>query len=91
MEERYLRPLIRQGKLYVLSTQVADELNIAFLCDQVMEIAPEQLVGSASAPRDMPTEGDLAWYFKLFSLRGMKGRTERMCFFAYLQKAAEEW
>jgi len=91
MEERYLRPLIRDGGLYVLSTQVADEINISFLCEQVMGIAPEELVGAASAPPDVPTENDLAWFFKLFSLRGMKGRTERMCFFAYLQKAGEEW
>lgn len=91
MEERYLRPLIRKGGLYVLSTQVADEMNIAFLCEQVMEVASEDLVGPSSAPPDMPTERDLAWFFKLFSLRGMKGKTERMCFFAYLQKAGEEW
>ena len=34
-----------------------------------------------------PTERDLAWFFKLFSLRGMVEESERMCFFAFLQKS----
>ena len=48
-----------------------------------------QVVGSASAPPDVPTERDFAWFFKLFSLRGMVAGTERMCFFAYLQKTED--
>jgi hypothetical protein len=91
MADRYLRDHIRQHNLFVLSTQAADELNIAYLADPIMGVTPADIVGSASAPPDDPTEQDLAWFFKLFSLRGMKDGTEQMCFFAYLQKSDEEW
>lgn len=87
MEDRYLRGLIRQHNLCVLSTQAADELDILYLCEQVMSIDPADLVGRASAPPEEPTEQDRAWFFKLFSLRGMDNGVERMCFFTYLQKA----
>jgi hypothetical protein len=50
--------------------------------------APE-IVGEASAPPDEPTEQDRAWFFKLFSLRGVVDGVEKMCFFTYLQKADE--
>ena len=51
----------------------------------------------ASAPPDSPTdfdklsagERDRAWFFKLFSLRGMVEGEERMCFFTYLQKSED--
>ena len=36
MAQRYLRPQIKQHKLFVLSTQTADELDILFLSDYVM-------------------------------------------------------
>lgn len=92
MADRYLREYIRKHSLYVLSTRAADELNIAFLADYVMEVPAEEIVGRASAPPDEPTEKDLAWFFKLFSLRGMKDGVEQMCFFAYLQKSDDmEW
>ena len=87
MADRYLRDAIRQHKIFVLSTQTADEMNIAFLTDQIMGVSPADLVGTAAAPADAPTERDLAWFFKLFSLRGIVGETERMCFFTYLQKS----
>jgi hypothetical protein len=87
MADRYLRDPIRQHNLFVLSTQVADELNIAYLADYVMSVAADDLVGAAAAPPDGATERDLAWFFKLFSLRGMREGAEQMCFFAYLQKA----
>ena len=91
MEERYLRALIQQHRIFVLSTQSADEMNIAYLCDYVMGVPARDLVGAASAPPDEPTERDLAWFFKLFSLRGMgEGKEERMCFFAFLQKSDGE-
>ncbi|HSI36178.1 MAG: hypothetical protein ACAI43_09305 [Phycisphaerae bacterium] len=91
MAERYLRDPIKQLGLFVLSTQAADELNIAYLADYVMSVTPAEIVGRASAPPDeAPTERDLAWFFKLFSLRGMVDGVERMCFFAYLQKADDE-
>ena len=55
-----------------------------------MGVSPEDLVGKASAPpEDQPSERDLAWFFKLFSLRGMDGDVERMCFFTFLQKTEE--
>jgi hypothetical protein len=52
-----------------------------------MNVSAAEIVGDASAPPDAPTERDLAWFFKLFSLRGMVGGSERMCFFAFLQKS----
>ena len=90
MADRYLRELIRTQNIFVLSSQSADEMNIAYLCDYVMGIPAAEIVGSASAPPDEPTERDLAWFFKLFSLRGMVDATERMCFFAFLQKSDDE-
>ena len=88
MAERYLREPIRTHNLFVLSTQAADELNIAYLSDYVMGVAAADIVGAVSAPpADGPTERDLAWFFKLFSLRGMNDGVEQMCFFIYLQKS----
>ena len=90
MEERYLRELIRKAHLFVLSTQAADEININYLADHIMSIAAAELVGSASAPpEDAPTERDLAWFFKLFSLRGVRADIEQMCFFTFLQKTED--
>jgi hypothetical protein len=88
MAERYLREPIKAHGLFVLSTQSADELNIAYLADYVMTVPAADIVGSASAPpEDGATESDLAWFFKLFSLRGVVEGVERMCFFTYLQKS----
>jgi hypothetical protein len=93
MPGRYLRELIRKHNLFVLSTQTADELNIQYLADYVMGAAADELVGTSSAPPDSPTEQDLAWFFKLFSLRGVRDGVEQMCFFAFLQKTDDslEW
>ena len=66
------------------------ELSIAYLCDYLMEVPPADLVGPASAPPDQPTEQQLTWFFKLFSLRGAGDRGERMCFFTCLQKSDED-
>jgi hypothetical protein len=88
MADVYLREIIRKHNVFVLSTQAADEINIAYLCEDVMGVPPAQVVGEASAPPDDgPTEGDLAWFFKLFALRGATDGVERMCFFTYLQKS----
>jgi hypothetical protein len=89
MSERYLRELIKKHKLFVLSTQAADELNIVFLADHLMGVAPDDIVGSASAPEGEHDEANLAWFFKLFALRGMKERIEQMMFFTFLQKAED--
>jgi hypothetical protein len=91
MAERYLREPIRQHKLFVLSTQAADEMNIAYLCDHIMGVPPAEVVGSTAAPPEEPTDSDLAWFFKLFSLRGMKDEVEQMCFFTYLQKSDDSF
>ena len=91
MAVRYLRAMIQTHGLFVLSTLTADEMNLAYLAEQIMEVAAADLVGSASAPPDGASELDLAWFFKLFSLRGMVEGVERMCFFAYLQKSDEEF
>jgi hypothetical protein len=87
MTNRYLRDVIRKHNVFVLSTQSADEMNIAYLCDYVMGVPAAKVVGAASAPPDEPGERDLAWFFKLFSLRGVLDGMERMCFFAFLQKS----
>jgi hypothetical protein len=86
MAERYLRDIIRQHAIFVLSTQTADEINIAHLCDYLMGVPAAEVVGRASAPPDAPSERDLAWFFRLFSLRGVSEGVERMCFFTFLQK-----
>jgi hypothetical protein len=92
MAERYLRDPIRKLNFFVLSTQTADEMNIAYLTDTIMGVSPADLVGSASAPpEDAPTDHDLAWFFKLFALRGLREGVEHMCFFAFLQKTDEGW
>jgi hypothetical protein len=89
MAEIYLREPIRKLNIFVLSTQSADEINIAYLSDHIMGVAAEELVGPASAPPEEPTEHDLAWFFKLFSLRGVRDGVEQMCFFTYLQKTED--
>ena len=89
MADRYLREIIRKTKIFVLSTQSADEINIAYLSDYVMGASAADLVGRASAPPDEPTERDLAWFYKLFSLRGISEGVEKMCFFMFLQKSDE--
>ncbi len=87
MAERYLRDPIREHHFFVLSTQAADEINIAYITEQIMGVAATELVGEDSAPPDeAPTDRDLAWFFKLFSLRGVNEGIEQMCFFTYLQK-----
>jgi hypothetical protein len=89
MTDRYLRDVIRQHRIYVLSTQAVDEMDILHLCDYVMGVPAAEVVGAASAPLDEPTERDRAWFFKLFSLRGTTNGVEQMCFFTYLQKAED--
>lgn len=91
MAERYLREVIRQHKVFVLSTQTADEINIQYLAETIMGVNPAEVVGEASAPPDEPTEQDLAWFFKLFCLRGVVEEQERMLYFAFLQKTDEGW
>jgi hypothetical protein len=94
MEERYLRPIIRDHGLFVLSTQSADEMDILHLCDYIMGVPAIDVVGRASAPPpDEATERDRAWFFKLFALRGKQEGIEQMCFFTYLQKSddSDDW
>lgn len=86
MADRYLREPIRKHKVFLLSTMTVDEMNIQHLCDYLMGVPAAEVVGSHSAPPDDPTDQDRAWFFKLFSLRGIIDGTERMCFFSYLQK-----
>jgi len=89
MADRYLRPIIRQHKVYALSTQSADEMDILHVCDYVMGIPSSEIVGESNAPGESPTEQDRAWFFKLFSLRGISGDVEKMLFFTFLQKSDE--
>jgi hypothetical protein len=88
MADRYARDPIRKHGIFILSTQTADEMDIVHLADYVMSVGAAAVVGAASAPpEDGAAEGDRAWFFKLFALRGMSEGEERMCFFAFLQKA----
>ena len=87
MADRYLRDPIRQHKLFILSTQSADEIDILYLSDYLMSVEPAELVGSASAPSDTPSEQERAWFYKLFALRGVPDGEERMMFFMFLQKS----
>ena len=92
MADRYAREPIRKHRIFILSTQTADEIDIIHLTDYLMSVGPAAVVGEASAPpEDGATERDRAWFFKLFSLRGMSEGEERMCFFTFLQKADEGW
>jgi len=91
MADRYLRDPIKKLNLFVLSTQTADEINIAYLSDHVMGVSAAELVGAQSAPPDAATERDLAWFYKLFSLRGIREGVEQMCFFAFLQKSDDSF
>jgi hypothetical protein len=87
MAERYLREIIREHRIFVLSTQAVDEMNVVYLADYIMGVSPAEIVGEKSAPPDEPTENDLAWFFKLFSLRGISEGVEQMCFFTFMQKS----
>jgi hypothetical protein len=90
MADRYLRDTIKTHRVFILSTQSADEIDIGHLADYLMAASPVEIVGEHSAPpEDGATERDRAWFFKLFSLRGIVESVERMCFFAYLQKTDE--
>lgn len=91
MPDRYLRDIIRKHNVFVLSTLTADEMDILHLTETVMGLQATDIVGDASAPPDDPTESDRAWFFRLFSLRGLIDGKERICFFTYLQKADEQW
>lgn len=87
MADRYLRDLIRKHGLCVCSSWSADEINILFLADHLMGVGADRIVGDAFAPADASDESQLAWYFKVFALRGVVKDVERMCFFTFLQKA----
>jgi len=91
LADRYLREPIKAFKLFVLSTQTADEINVQFLCETMMGVPISDLVGPQSAPPDDASPSDLAWFFKLFSLRGVAGEEERMCFFVFMQKSDESF
>ena len=43
LSERFYREPVRQHNLFMLSTQSADEINIAFLSDHIMGVAPADL------------------------------------------------
>lgn len=91
MSKRYARQAVTNLYLAFLSTQTADEINLLMISDQIMGIGAESLVGTKSAPSDDTNETELAWFFKLFSLRAMVNGVERMCFFAFLQKSGDDF
>lgn len=92
-EVSYLREPIRKAGLFVLSTLAVDEMDILHLCDTLMGLPAADVVGAASAPDPEATnvpDDERAWYLKLFCLRGRVEKEERMCFFAYLQRAGDD-
>lgn len=93
MADRYLRDVIRQFNVFLLSTVAVDEMDILHLCDYLMGVPAAEVVGDHSAPPAEPTEQDRAWFFKLFALRGRNGaeKEEQMCFFSFLQKTGDEF
>lgn len=91
LEERWFRDLVRDRGVCALSTQTVYEMNIAFLAEDVMGTSPEEVVGEESAVLFDPSEQDLAWFYKLFLLRGVRNGLEQMCFFTFLQKSNESW
>jgi hypothetical protein len=91
MADRYSRDAIRNHRIFILSTLAVDEMDIFHLCDHLMSTSAADVVGEASAPPDEPTEKDRAWFFKLYSVRGIVENVERMCFFVYLQKSDDSW
>lgn len=99
LPERYLWAFIRSGGVPAcLSTHTADELNIAFLAETVMGLTVGEIVGQQAAlavsdddDAAWPDESDLAWYFKLFLLRGTVEQVPTACFFAFLQKTGDDW
>ena len=85
--ERYLRGLIAKHKLFVLSTLTVDEMDALHLCDHLMGLPADEVLGGQNAPpEDGASHRDRAWFFKLFSLRGTREGVEQMCFFTFLQK-----
>ena len=96
MADHYLRAPIRKHGAFVLSTLAVDEMDITFLCDGLMGVPAAAVVGPNSAPAadvvgDEPGEGERAWFFKLFCLRGVRDGAEQMCFFTYLQRSNDEF
>ena len=100
LADRYLVAFVRSGRVPAcLSTHTADELNIAFLAETVMGLSVPEVVGpqagAATSDEDdddaYPDESALAWYFKLYLLRGTVERVPTACFFAFLQKTSNEW
>jgi hypothetical protein len=90
MAGRYIRDALREHGLFALNTTAADEMNIQYLAEHLMGLEIAELVGKKSAPEDPTDEGQLAWFFKLYALRGMVEGKEHLCFFTYLQKTAED-
>jgi hypothetical protein len=91
MTDVYLREAIKALPVFVLSDYTVDEMSIAHLVDYVMGVPAIEVVGRASAPPEAPTDQDLTWFFKLFSLRGSVDGVEQMCFFTFLQKADDSF
>lgn len=96
LPERYARPLIREHGIIALSTQIIDEVNIELITDQIMNRPPADLVGQASAPNsdpdaEAPSDADRAWFFKLFFLRGLIEKEERILLYTFLQKTDDSF
>lgn len=91
MADRYLRDAIRVHRIFVCSTLAADEIHIGYLCNHLMGVDIADLVGPAAAPAPDAPEREMAWFYKLFSIRGLAAEgEERMCFFTYLQKTDDD-
>jgi len=92
MADRYFRDALKKHiEFFALTTLVADEMNIVYLTEYLMDVTPADLVGRASAPNDPTDESQLGWFFRMFSLRGTCNDKEHMCFFVYMQKSDESF
>ncbi len=97
MALRYARPVVKQHPVAVLSTWTADEISISYLVESIMQRNISDIVDPANVPEDGMDESQLAWFFRLFSLRAApldpdtKQRTEQILFFTFLQKTDDDF
>lgn len=97
MATRYARPIVQQHPVAILSTWTADEISISYLVESIMQRNISDVVDPSNIPEDGMDESQLAWFFRLFSLRAApldpdtKQRTEHMLFFTFLQKTDDDF
>ena len=81
MAERYLRPIIEKHRVFLLTTQVADEMNIAYLTDTVMGVPVAEVVGRRNRHRRVSRANRIWRGFSSFFLCVELSKTCRGCAF----------